>query len=69
MREYIIKVVKKQYVRTTSDNKTAAKQQAEEIAMANPDDDELVGSKIIDIIEIANYERDYRPEYNPNREY
>lgn len=56
LKEYLIKVVKKQFIKVKAVNKATAKQIAEEMAMVETKNDELVGSKVIDIMEVEDDE-------------
>ncbi len=56
LKEYLIKVVKKQFIKVKAINKATAKQIAEEMAMVETKNDELVGSKVIDIMEVEDDE-------------
>lgn len=58
LKEYLIKVVKKQFIKVKAVNKATAKQIAEEMAMVETKNDELVGSKVIDIMEVEDDEID-----------
>ena len=56
LKEYLIKIVKKQFIKVKAVNKATAKQIAEEMAMVETKNDELVGSKVIDIMEVEDDE-------------
>lgn len=58
LKEYLIKVVKKQFIKVKAVDRATAKQIAEETAMVETKNDELVGSKVIDIMEVEDDEAD-----------